>query len=290
MSQGTPQQPVIDAPLATPVVDPVDQTPREERARLSGYRRRFAGVYFALALTAGIGLGALVVLLARTAPAPPAVWSQWQPTGSDTAMIRQIADHVSTRYRFPSGDQLVVALAGPPTVTAGGTEDAASNPIPVRTIAVRPDTSTGKAEEDDISLVDATKSLQFVLCGLGANCSIAKGDASEARHSLLRREALELSLYTFKYVDDVDSVTIFLPPPPGGETPGSAVFLRRGDVKDELSRPLSRTIAPGSPSIGKIPRGELQVLNRITGARLYRYEYTQAQDLSAVLILDPIVL
>ena len=132
--------------------------------------------------------------------------------------------------------------------------------------------------------------MQFVLCGLGQNCSISQGEASAARHSLLRRQALELSLYTFKYVDDIDSVTVFLPPPPGGESPGSAVFLRRGDVKQELSRPLSRTMAPGAPSIGSIPARELQTLNRITSARLYRYEYTQAQDLSAVLVLDPIIL
>ncbi|MBA2295151.1 MAG: hypothetical protein H0W16_08450 [Actinobacteria bacterium] len=289
MTEHAADQPVIDAPLATPVVDPIDETPRDERARLSGYRRRFAGVYLALALVAGIGLGAVIVLAGRSDPGPPAVWSQWRPSGSETARIRQIADHVSTRYRFPSGGQLVVALAGPPTVTAGG-GDAASNPIPVRTIAVRPDTSTGKAEDDDIAIVDASKSLQFVLCGLGDNCSISQGEASEARHSILRRQALELSLYTFKYVDDVDSVTIFLPPPPGAESPGSAVFLRRGDVRAELSRPLSRTIAPGAPSIGGLPTTELQTLNRITGARLYRYEYTQAQDLSAVLILDPIVL
>ena len=288
MSEHTADQPVIDAPLATPL-DEVEQTPREERARLSGYKRRFAGVYLTLALVAGMGLGALVVLMARSEPAPPPVWSVWQPTGSDTARVRQIADHVSTRYRFPSGDQLVVALAGPPTVTAGGGE-AETNPIPVRTIAVRPDTSTGKAEEDDISIVDASKSLQFQLCGLGLNCSISQGEASEARHSLLRRQALELSLYTFKYVNDVDSVTIFLPPPPGGETPGSAVFLRRGDVRELLSRPLARTMAPGAPSIGGIPPAELQTLNRVTSDRLYRYEYTQAQDLSAVLILDPIVL
>ena len=203
--------------------------------------------------------------------------------------MRQIADHVSTRYRFQDGEQLVVALAGPPTVTAGG-GDQETNPIPVRAIAVRPDASTGKAEDDDITLVDASKSMQYVLCGLGDACSISQGEASEARHSLLRREALELSLYTFKYLDDVDSVTVFLPPPPGGQSPGSAVFLRRSDVKGELSRPLSQTMAPGAPSIGGIPAREMQTLNRITRSKLYRYEYTQAQDLSAVLVLDPIIL
>ena len=107
-----------------------------------------------------------------------------------------------------------------------------------------------------------------------------QGQPSAARHSLLRRQALELSLYTFKYVDGVDSVTVFLPPPPGGADRATAVFLRRGDVKDELAQPLAQTIAPGAPSIGQIPARELQTLNRITRPRLYRYEYTQAQDLS----------
>jgi hypothetical protein len=286
MSEPGEQRPVVDAPAAQPIDDSV--TPREERARQSGYRRRFGIIYIALALIAGLGLGALVVLVANPDDTPKQVWSLWHPEGSSTARVRQIADHVSTRYRFQDGNQLVVALAGPPTVTAGG-GDQETNPIPVRAIAVRPDTSTGKAEDDDITLVDASKSMQYVLCGLGDSCSISQGQASEARHSLLRREALELSLYTFKYLDDVDSVTVFLPPPPGGQSPGSAVFLRRSDVKDELSRPLAQTMTPGAPTIGGIPARELQTLNRITRSKLYRYEYTQAQDLSAVLVLDPIL-
>jgi hypothetical protein len=278
---------VIDAPLATPV-DTTYDSPREERARLSGYRRRFALVYLALALIAGVGIGALIVLVSRPDAAPDPVWSAWEPNGSETARVRQIADHVAKGYRTPAGEQLVVALGGPPTVTAGG--DTSTSPIPIRAIAVRPDTSTGQAEEDDIEIHDASNSMQFVLCGLGEGCAIDEGAPSQARHSLLRREALELALYTFKYVDGVDSVTVFLPPPPGGESPATAVFLRRGDVRSELSKPLRRTISPGAPPLGKIPAAELQTLNRITLARLYQFEYTQAQDLSAVLVLDPVVL
>ena len=279
--------PVIEAPLATPVAD-ADATPRDERARLTGYRRRFAFIYLALALIAGVGLGALIVLVSRPDSAPEPVWSAWVPNGSETARVRQIADHVAKGYRNPEGEQLVVALAGPPTVTAGGGETTTS-PIPIRAIAVRPDTSTGQAEEDDIEIHDASNSMQFSLCGLGEGCSI-DGQPSQARHTLLRREALELALYTFKYVDGVDSVTVFLPPPPGGESPATAVFLRRGDVKGELAKPLRRTFSPGAPPLGEIPAGELQTLNRITLPRLYNFEYTQAQDLSAVLVLDPVVL
>ena len=235
MSESVQQPPLVEATLAQPVAE--EATPREERARRTGYRRRFGLIYMALGLVTAVGVGALIMLLARPEAGPAPIWSVWKPSGSDTARVRQIADHVSTRYRFPEGDQLVAAIAGPPTVTAGADPE---NPIPVRAIAVRPDTSTGKAEEDDIKIIDASKSMQYVLCGLGESCAIAHGDPSEARHMLLRRQALELALYTFKYVDGVDSVTVFLPPPPGQDAQASAVFLQRGDVKSQLSKPSRR--------------------------------------------------
>jgi hypothetical protein len=191
---------------------------------------------------------------------------------------------VAKEYRF-QGEQMVVALGGPPTVGAGG---ATTAPIPISAIAVRPDTSTGQAEEDDIELVNANSSMQFVLCGLGDGCALSSGPPTEARHTLLRRQALELALYTFKYVDGVDSVTVFLPPPVGGQAPATAVFLERGDIRPELGKPLSQTLSPITPSVGTIKAGELQTLNRITRSRLYQFQYTQAQDLSAVLVLDPI--
>lgn len=251
------------------------------------FHRRFAAIYIALAIVGGIGIGAFIVLLARPDAAPAPVWSVWQPDGSNDAKVKQIADHVAGRYRLESGEQIAVALAGPPTVAAGSSEGQGN--IPVRAIAVRPDTSTGKAEEDDIEIVEADTSLQYVLCGLGQSCSITAGEPSEARHALLRRQALELALYTFKYVDGVETITVFLPPRPDGAAPPNAVFLKKSDVSDELSKPLPRTLAPTAPGIGRMPQKELSAVNRITRPHLYGYEYTQAQDGSAVLVLDPIV-
>jgi hypothetical protein len=75
----------------------------------------------------------------------------------------------------------------------------------------------------------------------------------------------------------------------GGQVPGTAVFLERGDISPELAKPLTQTLSPLTPSVGTIKANELQTLNRITRARLYQFQYTQAQDLSAVLVLDPIV-
>jgi hypothetical protein len=289
VSEHAADRPIVDAETAKPVAPDATES-REERARKSGYRSRFGAIYFALAIDAGAGVGSLVVLLARPDAAPAPAWSTWKPTGSETAKARQIADHVSKQYRLANGQQLSVALVGPPQVTAS---DGQAVNVPVRAIAVLPDTSTGQQEDSDVSVINAEGSLQFVLCGLGENCSITSGEPSEARHALLRRQALELALYTFKYVDGVDSITVFLPPRPDAQqtqaTP-TAVFLPKKDVRDELDRPLSKTLTTATtPGIGEMQPTELGTVNRITRPRLYGYQYQQAQDGSAVLVLSPIV-
>jgi hypothetical protein len=275
---------VIEAETAQPVSG-VSKSSTPSAPRRTGYRKRFAVVYVVLAVITGAAVGSLIVLLGKPDAAPAARWSAWEPTGSRDARALQIADKVAKSYRLPSGSQLAVALVGPPQVSAGGE----IGEVPVRAIAVRPDTSRGQAEEDDIAIVDADKNMMFVLCGLGEACSIAEGKASEERHALLRREALELSLYTLKYVPDVSSVTVFLPPRPDNQS-ATSVFLERKHLGDELGKPLNRTLGTTVPGIGDIPRTELQQVNRLTLTRLYEYEYTQAQDGSAILILNPVAL
>ncbi len=287
MTEGTVAEPLVPAPVEAPAAAAAADPTRGDRARRTGYRRRFAALYIALGILAGAAVGALVVLVARPDAGPAASWSAWEPTGSDSAKTKQIADRIARSYRLPSGDQLAVALSGPPTVSAGDAESTAS--IPVQAIAVRPDTSTGLAEEDDIAIVDAEKSFQYVLCGLGPACSIASGAPSEERHALLRRQAIELALYTFKYVPSIETVTVFLPPRPDGAVPPNAVFLSRKDVADELGQPLFKTLEPTTPGLDQLQGRELAAVNRITRPRLYQFEYTQAQDGSAVLVLDPVV-
>ena len=288
---GEPTPPVIEAEPARPVGGTEGErrgteakASRRERARSAGYRTRFAVIYLCLALIAGVGLGAFVVILTRPEPPPTPSWSAWAPTGSDTAQVRQIADQIAKRYRMKSGQQLVAALPSAPKVTGSGGD------VAVSAIAIRPDTSTGKKEEDEIDVIPASHSYQYILCGLGSNCSIKGGTASTARHALLRREALELALYTFKYVHDIDSVSVFLPPRPDGASSATSVFLKRSDVEDELHKPLADSIGPKTPTIGGMTKKELTLVNRITEPRLYSYEYQQAQDGSAVLIYNPVVL
>jgi len=280
-----PAEPQPHLPVAAAVSEKqARRIGRAERARGTAYRFRFGLVYFVLAGIVGGAVGSFVVVATRPGDPPAPDWSSWQPDGSNDARAKQIADHVSTRYRLPSGNQLAIAIAGPPSATAS---DGTS--VPVEAIAVRPDTSTGQAEEDDIEIVRSGDSLMFVLCGLGDRCSITEGEASEERHQLLRREALELALYTFKYVDSTDSVVVFLPPRPDADV-STSVFLTRSDVADELHRPLSKTlVSTVPPQLGAIPAQELGNIDRLTRPRLYEYGFTQAQNGSGILVLDPIV-
>ena len=277
---------LIDAEPARPVVGNLSAS-RSDRARQSSYRSRFGIVYFLLAAVTGVAVGGFLVLMAREDPAPPPAWSAFVPQGSEAAKAKQIATRIAGRYKLANGQQLAAALVGPPAVSAGTT---AGGEITVRAIAIRPDTSTGQHEEDDIDIIDAQGNLMIILCGLGQNCSIKGGVPSEARHALLRREALELALYTFKHVKDVNSVAVFLPPRPDAAAAGTSIFLRKSDVKDELQRPLARTLSSTVPAIGKMSKPELAKVDSITEPRLYTYEYQQAQDGSAVLVLDPVIL
>ncbi len=291
MSESVHEKPLIDAPVAKRVDESeADDVSREERARRTGYRRRFAYIYVGLALVLGLGVGALVVVASDSDDSTQVVapaWSDYHPNGSTNARAEQIAQHVSERYRLSNGEQLTGALASPPIVVSNQPEG--STQILIRAIAVRPDLPVGGEIADrEIEIVDTSNSVQYVLCGFGQGCSIASGKPSPERHELLRREALELALYTFKYMNHVNSVSVFLPPPPGGETASTVVFFRRGDLGPELSRPLTDTLSAKTPGVGGISPGETATLNRITARRTYQYDYTQSQDGGAILLLDPV--
>jgi hypothetical protein len=258
---------------------------RADRARRVAYRSRFAAFYVALAIVAGAGVGALLVLVGRGSPAPAPAWSAWEPTGSTERRSAQIAEHVSDPYRLPSGKALVaVTYSGPPTVTG---PDGSS--FQVRAIAVQPNTAGGHAEADDIHTLDARNAVMYTLCGLGSACSIAEGKPSVARGQLLRREALELSLYSFRYLDGIDSALVLLPPRADGKA-ATAVFLERRDVRPELDRPIDQSLtAPLTPGVGEIQPDEQRVIDRTTRSRVYAYSYLQAQDGSPVMVLMPAV-
>jgi hypothetical protein len=223
----------------------------------------------AFAALAGFGLAAVaaagIFLVAGRPPKPPE-WSAWKPTAGGDDAIKQIADHIAPNYRMQDGQQLV-AVEGGPLQIAG---------LPVR-VLLRP-------TKTDYALSDGKGAL-FILCGTGTKCSIKNGKATNERGLLLRREALELALYTFRYVKDVKQVVVLMPPPPKKD-PTLAMFFRRGDVGSQLSRPLSTTLPSPPPAITSLRAGATaHFIDRLTAPEIFNFDLQQGQDASVFLIL-----
>ncbi|MGZ4200649.1 MAG: hypothetical protein ACXVRH_01170 [Thermoleophilaceae bacterium] len=235
-----------------------------ETKHVHKFRMAFAGlVGFGVAAVAA----AVLFLIAGRPPKPPA-WSEWKPSASGDAALEQIATHVGQRYRLPSGQQLVLVEGGP--LQIGG--------FPVHVVLQPTATATPSLSNGQGAL--------YVLSGMGPKGSITTGKPSQERMLLLRREALELALYTFRYEKDVKQVVAILPPAPKTD-PVRAMFFRRGDVSDELARPLRFTLPGTPPPIESLHTGPMHdYLNKLTNPGFYFFGVQQAQDANFLLILS----
>ncbi len=247
---------------------------------------RFRVIIVVLAL---VGLVALIfaggLATNKTKLEASAGWSNWSPSTSDIAATQQIADHVGPQYKGADGKQLVAVTGGPLAVAN----------LPVH-IAIR-----GASGGSDVQIVQGDGAL-YTLCGLGPHCSIATGKPSTQRMLLLRREALELALYTFKYVDGVENVAVLMPPRPGernitlssGQSTkagnqGTALLFQKKDYEPQLSEPLTSTLPEAVPSIAGMPSSpEASAVETLTAPTMFLVSIVQGQDASAYLVLDPL--
>lgn len=257
---------------------PVPELPaKTSRLHLGPHRRRFLVVYGLLAGVLGVAIVGLVIFAGKSiSPAPK--WSAWKPSGGGLGAAKQIADQVAKNYRLPNGGQLVDVIAKAPSVSP-----ASNLAIPISFVAVK----GPRARGDTIFTVSPSDSVMYSLCGLGASCSIATGKASVQRGTLVRREILELALYTFKYVGEVKNVIAFMPPAAGTQ-PKYVVYLQKSDLSAELHVPLAQTLAAKTPKQSTIPSREIHAVETATGPRVYSFNLSQAQTGDAVLVLTPI--
>ena len=267
-------------PTQTEATTPVPETTPSARARISlagPHRPRFLFVYGLLVGVLGLAL-ALVVIYAGRSINPAPKWSSWHPSGGGLGAAKQIAEKVGKSYRLPNGDQLVDVIAKAPSIPGTG-----GAPLPIHYYAVRG--SGGSA--DQVFSVSPSDSLMYSLCGLGASCSIASGTPSVARGTLVRREILELALYTFKYVGSVNSIVAFMPPKNGSATQ-YAVLLQKDNLKPELKTPLSKTLSLKTPLPSQIAAREVHEVDATTEPRIYTYGVSQTQTGDLVLVFKPL--
>ncbi|HEX4837364.1 MAG TPA: hypothetical protein VFV03_02420 [Solirubrobacteraceae bacterium] len=251
---------------------------------------------------AAVALAISLVLAPARAPGVP--WSSWKPSG-DVDPAAQIAAHVEPEYELSAGHRLVEVTGGPQAI--GG------QPV---VVALRSSGSTPEPLPEN--------GVFYQLRGEGPSGSIP-GRPSVERGLLVRREALELALYTFRYVSGASQVIVTYPPlPPGTSssagkgskkasetqaasgsatstattpttvagigTPGApsrVLLFRPSDVVEELSRPLDQTLSDVAPTVKTIAHAsEAALLNELTGKLLYDSVLIPEQSASSVLLLQ----
>lgn len=278
---------VVDADVVEDPVDrhgPADPHLLPERAAPAAAGRvetsftpRFQfilGGLIAVGLAALVAFGAILtgdetrtVTLGESGPQ----WSTWRPVGGAGTGPEQIADHVGRQYRLPNKQQLVAVTGGPMEVAG----------IPMTVVKREP-----AAQGGDIKMLEGDGVL-YRFCGLGPNCAIKYGEPSVERGLLLRREALEMALYSFRYLG-VDQTVVFMPPAKG-QKQGDALFFQRSELDNALAQPLRATLEPRVPSVRKAADWpDAPLVLQLTNRTQFKFSLTQGnQENRAYLVLDP---
>jgi len=236
---------------------------------------RFGLIYGGLGLVLALAIVGVAIFGSRSINPDPK-WSVWKPKGGGQGAAMEIAHHVAGAYRLPNGEQLVDVLSKAPSVSA-------PKPVPISYVAVK----GAKGSYGLVQPVTPMNSVMYSLCGLGVACSIPTGTPSAERGRLVRREILELALYTFKYVHGMDNVIAFMPPTAG--KPKLVVYLRHDDLAPQLKRPLLTTLRAHVPLAATIPADETRVIEATTRLHVYRFGgLAQAPQGDLVFVLAPL--
>ncbi len=248
------------------------------------YRSKFLVAYFLLAAIVGVAVAAFLVFANTDTvtssgsggqQAQPKAWNGFRPEGFVSDQVHQIATYVSSTYHLPDGHELVAVKASiPPSF---------QNTLVITDYAV----SVPNGGQTSYDVIPAANSVTYELCGLGPQCAIASGTPSAARNRLLRREALELALYTFHYEPSLQTVVTYLPPARGQKASFVLLFLR-DQLAGALAQPLSATLPEAKPPLpNAISAVEAKTIDGLTAPDLYRFSFTRGQDGGVWLVFNP---
>jgi hypothetical protein len=261
----------------------------EEHSRLPREHRFRLGLYALLGLGAAALISAVVLSVSGRMTSGAGDWSVWSPTTNTTSGAQQIADFVAPYYRATPAEQLAV-------VTTVNLNDP-NHPLQVVVPGSSGSTSSLVPLPPDSTIV-------YNLCGEGSSdCSIGVGSPSSARLLLLKREALELALYTFKYISGANTVVAILPPgrtgcvgicpkPPdqsGTTKVDLALAFDHSELQPWLDHPLRAALPePLPPTVSQMENApEAELVSVITAHGLFQERQEQAQDGSSVVLLSP---
>jgi hypothetical protein len=224
-------------------------------------------------------------------------WSEWSPSTTGTTGAQEIADYLAPFYRFSTAQQLdVITPIALTSATAAGTTTGQG-----LTVAVDTASASSTSSSSSLSLLTGS-TVAYNVCGLGASgCDLA-GTPSTSRMLLLRREALELALYTFRYLSTADNVLVVLPPSHtatkvgSGVTPAKSVIVAvlfvRAELKPLLSTPIDTTLAPDPPDLAQLASwsksDEAGLVDEATARDLFSEQVEAQQEGGRLLVLTPL--
>ena len=262
-----------------PVSHVDDPLPRLERPS-AVHGGRFLLGYAVVVLMVGAVIAALAFMTRDTESTATSVrWSEWVPQETGFERAREIAARISPLYRNANGEQLASVTAQPGEISG----------FPLEYITVRHGRNRALAE-GDITVVEPGETALFNFCGLGGQGTCAlPGEPTAERGALLRRQALELGLYTFRYLPDINTVVAMLPPMPReGQPPqGLAVVFQRRHLAPALNQPLTATL-PGSPPYlpGDMTPEDAAAVSNLTELRFFNASFEQLPTQNVVLNLE----
>jgi hypothetical protein len=237
----------------------------------SEYAPRFqfmTGALVAVGIAAIIGITVAIVGISPGGDSGPA-WSSWKPSSGGLQGATEIAGHIAGAYR-DQGRQLVKVDAN----------DISYKGIPLL-VAMRK-----SAEEGGAIQVHDEKGVLYQMCGLGVNCQIDSGKPSKERMLLLRREGLELALYSFRYLKDVKQVVVLIPATPG-KAQTIALYFSRDELRPELNRPLTSSLLPTAPTTKTVTLSpDARLVDQTTNPYLFSLMGSSFND-RGYLVLDP---
>ncbi|HTW11150.1 MAG TPA: hypothetical protein VME01_00280 [Solirubrobacteraceae bacterium] len=223
-------------------------------------------------------------------------WSSWVPSSGGSTGVQEIADFVAPFYRRSAAAQMdVVTPISLTNETAAGTSTGTG-----LTVAVNPSSSSGSASDDDTLELLTGTTVAYNICGIGGsgNCSLA-GTPTTARMLLLRREALELALYTLKYTS-AQNVLVVLPPGHTVSTSGAsatqpitvAVLFSRAELAPLLNIPIDESLNQDPPLLSQVAAwsksDEAGLVDQITEHGLFSEQIQSQQEGGSLLVLSPL--
>ena len=243
-----------------------------EKPRRRGHSRGLLAANLVV-LAGAVGVLALFAYLVSRGTSNS--WSSYKPKGGDVfTKAQNMADHVAPAYKY-NGAPIAVVQAQPLVYQDAVVDGIAFTRQPFRKIG-----SPLKQFEPSGSTV------AYVFCGSAARCGLPSTGAQDTV-PLLRRETLELALYTFKYTPSVDSIVGLLPP--AGST-NYAIYLRRRNFQKELSKPLDATLPQHKVlSYQQLSPVERATVDRLTMKNTYESQFSKGANGRTVLVLRSLV-